>query len=367
MTMRTTSLPIVAPMLLVLVSGMASAQNSVTVPMEIEHNSNPSLTPGGESVMLYRISPQYTMSRESGTARSIFSLGGVVERSSDTRVSAHRSDPNIRYQLELSAPTSVLTLNASLEEASSRTTEFEQAGLVTEDSTLRTGLVGARWAKELSERTGLELAAGYARLSYETPTLIGYSEVSAESLFSWQHAEGNRFELLGAAARLNPNDDTERSSRQGLLLSHETVINPSWTARAGLGTVKTTGVRRGNDAVGLLRLTYAGERLDSDLEWSREVAPSGTIGGYSLSQVYRWGLSYALSASTAVTSGVSRARTLDVDGAKGSAVSVGLRSELSTFWSMNVRFEHQRSTTATGITAKGNAVGVGFTYSHPDF
>ena len=358
------SLPV--QVLLALAPGWSAAQNSVTVPMEVEHNSNPALVPGGGSVLRYRLSPQFTMSRQSGSTRSVFSLGGVVERSSDTRVSAHRSDPNISYLLELTDPTSVWTLNASVTESSSRATEFEETGVVTADGTLRTGLLGARWARQINERTGLELAAGYADLDYETPVLIGYTEVNAEGLVRWQLAEGNRLELVGTAARLSPENDTVRSSRQGIMLGYETLVSPGFTVGAGLGSARTTGVRRGSDAVGELRLAFEGERLDTGLEWSREVAPSGTIGGYSLSQVLRWELSYALTESTSLLSGASRTRTLALDGGSGSTVSVGMRTELSSFWSMNLRLERVRATTATGTAARSNAVGVGFVYSHPD-
>lgn len=352
--------------LLVLAPGWSVAQNSITVPMEVEHNSNPALVPDGGSALRYRISPQFTMNRQSGATRSVFSIGGVVERSSDTQVSANRSDPNISYLLELTSPTSVWTLNASLSESSSRATEFEETGVVTADGTLRTGLLGARWARQLSERTGLELATGYAKLDYETPVLIGYTEVNAEGIVRWQLAEGNRVELTASGARLNPDDDTERSSRQGIMVGYETLVSPGFTVGAGIGAARTTGVRRGNDAIGELRLSYEGDRLDTGLEWSREVAPSGTIGGYALSQVMRWELSYALSESTSLVSSASRTRTLALDGGTGRGFSVGVRSELSPFWSMSVRLEHLRATTATGAAARSNAVGVGFVYSHPD-
>ncbi|MCU0762424.1 MAG: hypothetical protein ACK40L_02665 [Hydrogenophaga sp.] len=365
--MRTTSSSfITASFLLSLGTGTALAQHAISVPAEIEYNSNPALTPDGESAMLYRVAPQYTITRESGPTRSVLSFGGVLERSSDTRVSANRADPNISYELELSAPTSVITLNASLEEASSRTTEFLETGRVTEDSTLRTGLAGARWAKQLSESTSLELAGGYSQVRYDTPLLVGYSETRAESSLGWQPADGSRFSLAVAAARLNPDNNAERSRRQGLLVSHERQLSPTFSAQIGVGTVKTSGARAGRDTVGNLQLVYAGERLSSEIEWVREISPSGSVGGYTLSRGVAWGLSYPLTASTTLTSRYSRARSLEIDGSTGQSLAFGLRSELTAFWSMTVRLERARATLASGARANGNAIGIGLVYAHPN-
>jgi len=173
-------------------------------------------------------------------------------------------------------------------------------------------------------------------------------------------------ELVSSAARLNPEDDTEQSAWQGITVGYETLLSPAFTLTAAVGAARTTGVRRGNDAVGALRLAYAGERLGSELEWSRAVAPSGTIGGYTLGQTSRWEMSYAMSASTSLSSGFSRTSVLAIDGAVGRGVFVGLRSELSPYWSMSLRLERLRAITAMGAAARSNAVGVGFVYSHPD-
>lgn len=365
--MRATSRLLTVPVLLTLAAAPALAQHAVTVAAEVEHNSNPTLTPDGESVVRYRIAPQYTLTRETGRTRSVLSLGGVVERSSNVRVSDDRADPNISYELEVSAPTSTITLNASLEESSSRTTEFLETGLVTEDSTLRTGLAGARWATQLSEQTSLDVFGGLLQVRYDTPLLVGFSETSAEATLGWRPAEDHRYALMFSTARLNPNNDAENSSRQGLMASHQRQFSPTLSGEIGVGWVKTSGGRVGSDTVGTLRLAYGGERLGSDIEWLREISPSGSIGGYTLSQSLRWGLSYPLSESTTLTTSVSRARGLELDGGDGRIVTLGMRSELSPFWSFTVRLEHARATFASGERASGNAIGLGLTYAHPNF
>lgn len=355
------------PLVLALCSGPLWAQHAISVPMEVEYNSNPTLTPDGESATRYRVSPQYTLTRESGSTRSVFTFGGVVERSSNTQVSDNRADPNIGYELVITAPTSVLTLNATLAEASSRATEFEETGLVTEDSTVRTGLAGARWARQLTEQTNLELAGAYAQVRYDTPSLTGYEQASAESSLGWQPAEGDRYAITLSAARLNPDTNERHSSRQGLMLSHERRLSASFRAEIGVGTVKTSGSREGSNTVGMVLLAYEGERLTSDIEWVREISPSGSLGGYTLSDGLRWGLSYPLSEATTLTSSISRARSLELDGGDGQILALGMRTELSPFWSMTFRLERARASFSSGVTARGNAVGIGLVYAHPNF
>lgn len=365
--MRVPSRFVVSALGLAFFSGTLWAQHAISVPMEVEYNSNPTLTPDGESVTRYRVSPQYTLTREGGSTRSVFTFGGVIERSSNTQVSDHRADPNVGYELEITAPTSVLTLNATLDEASSRTTEFEETGLVTADSTVRTGLAGARWVRQLTEQTDLQLAGAYARVRYDTPLLTGYEQASAESSLGWLPEEGNRYAITLSTARLNPDTSARHSSRQGLMLNHERRLSPTFRAEVGVGTAKTSGSRVGRDTVGMVLLAYEGERLTSDVEWVREISPSGSLGGYTLSQGLRWGLSYPLSESTTLTSSISRARSLELDGGDGQIVALGMRTELSPFWSITFRVERARATFASGVTARGNAVGIGLVYAHPNF
>lgn len=365
--MRATVRLLTIPALLSLAAAPALAQHAITVATEVEHNSNPTLTPNGESVVRYRVAPQYTLTRESGRTRSVLALGGVVERSSNVRVSDHRSDPNISYELEVSAPTSTLTLNASLEESSSRTTEFLETGLVTEDATVRTGLAGARWATQFNEQTSLDLFGGHSKVRYDTPLLVGYAETSAEAALGWTPADGSRYALMLSGARLNPDNDAQNSRRQGLMVSHERQLSPTLSAEVGVGRVKTSGGRVGTDTVGTLRLAFEGERLSSDIEWLREISPSGSVGGYTLSQGLRWGLGYPLSESTTLTTSLTRARSLELDGGDGQVVSLGMRSELTQFWAFTARLERARATFASGERASGTAIGVGLIYTHPNF
>jgi hypothetical protein len=120
------------------------------------------------------------------------------------------------------------------------------------------------------------------------------------------------------------------------------------------------------NTVGVVQLLYEGERLGTDMEWSREVGASGAGGGYTLTQGLSWDLSYSLTESTSLTAGSARARVLDIGRGTGGSVGFGVRSELSPFWSMAVRFERVRASTAGGETARGNSVSVGFVYAHPD-
>ena len=111
--------------------------------MEVVRVSNPDLAAESRgSVTLYRVHPQYTLQTVQGSSRTELSLGGMIERSSNTDLSANRTLPSVRVLWESSSPVDVFGLRASLEEASTRETEFAEFGRVTRDSTQRTGTLG---------------------------------------------------------------------------------------------------------------------------------------------------------------------------------------------------------------------------------
>jgi hypothetical protein len=355
---------------LCLVSVTSWSQNALTVPVEILHTSNPSLTPEGEgSVNLFRVSPRYSIVRVDGAVRSEISLGAVLERSSNTALSAHRSDPQLGVDWLWSAPTSQLALRGRLQEEATRTAEFDSTGRVTVDSTRRTGEVGGDWSQDLSPITRLTLGAAHAQVDYETPLLVGYRESSTSATIERSLAEDARISVEARYGRLRPEDlllFTE-GTRSSLFLDYETALSELWTAGLGVGRVRTTDETRRNTTVGRLLLTYRGERLSSTLDWHREVAPSGAVGGYARTDGFRWTNGLALTSDTELSVSFARSRSLEEGGSIGRVASIVLRSALTQFWTMSLGYENRQSTPAVGPKARGNAVSIGFSYSHPDF
>lgn len=346
----------------------ALAQNTLTVPMEVMRISNPELaavSPG--SVTVYRLHPQYTLESVQDSSRTELSLGAVIERSSNTDIRAHRTLPSVRVLWESSSPVSVFGLRASLEEASTRETEFAEFGRVARDSKERTGTIGGTWTRNLSASSSLELAAAHARVSYDAPLLVDYNETRGTLTHRIESDARTRYSLLASLAHLSPGSGLQSATRGELGLGYEVDLREALVLTARAGAARINASRDSTHFVGGLRLAYEGERLGYAVAWTRDVSPSGSVGGYVRSEGFDASLTYPLSINTLLTVGVTHARSLELERDAGATAYARIRSELSRFWAWTLSLEHRRAMPFVGPTARGNMVAVGLVYSHPDF
>lgn len=370
--MRLAALQFAVVSTLVLTAGTSWSQHALTVPVEFIHTSNPGLAAESEgSVNVLRFSPGYSIVSVDGAMRTELSLGAVVERSSNTDLSANRSDPRLGVNWQWSRPTTQLDLRGLLQESSARTAEFDSTGLVTVDSTRRIAEVGADWSQDLSPVTRLALGAARIQVDYETPLLVGYRESSTSAAIERKLAEDARILVEARYGLLYP-DDLQRFSkgkRGSLVLDYEAALNEIWTLGLGVGRVRTTveGESRNNTTVGRVLLRFRGERFRSSLDWRREVAPSGSLGGYGRTNSVRWTNGFDLTSETSLDVSFSQSKSLEDRAATGRAASLVLRSTLSQFWTMSMGYEDRQSVPADGPKARGKSVSVGFSYSHPNF
>ena len=343
------------------------AQHSVSVPVEIEHSSNPALTavdPVG--VTRYRVSPQYTIENRQGPNLTRFSFGGVLERSSNTEVSDNRADPNLSVAVERALPMGVLGLRASVSESSTREEEFTESGRVAFDATQRNLLLEGTWARELSEVSRLEAGVGLAKVRYDTPLFVGYREVRTSLGIGYDLMEDTELSATLAAARLMPEQELARSSRRSFSVGLSTRLNEALRLATEVGTVRTSGLQSSSDPLLSVRLDYEGERLTTALELARTTAASGSLGGYSGARTLSWTAEYPLSERTSLNLSASRALSLEPGSAVGTSLAIGVRQALSEFWSISGRLGRLESRPPGAPSARSTVAGLIFTYSHPD-
>ncbi|MFP8781480.1 hypothetical protein [Hydrogenophaga sp. RWCD_12] len=346
----------------------AAAQNALTVPVEIVRVTNPDLrTESRGNVTLYRFHPQYTLQSVQDSSRTELSLGALIERSSNTDLSASRSLPSVGLLWEHSSPVDVVVLRASLEEASTRETEFAEFGRVTQDSTQRTALVRGTWTRNLTAGSALELGASHARLSYDRPLLVDYRETLTSARYRIESSTTSRYSLSASASRLNPDGGGEGASRRELGVGYEVDIREGLSLNATAGVARSTVPRKKTVPVGGLRLTYRGELIGYQVGWSREVSAGASLGGYMRSQGFEASLTYPFTTNTSLNLGFNRAQSLEADRDVGSTVYARLRSELTRFWTFTMGVEQRRAKPFGRPTARGNSVAVGFVYAHPNF
>lgn len=347
---------------------VSMAQVNVTVPVEIELSSNPALTTDEAiGVTRFRVSPQYTLVGRDGSTQTRFSLGGVLERSSNTSVSNHRSDPNLSYEIERGFPVGSLGLRASLSESSTRAEEFAETGVVASDATQRNMVLDGTWRRDLSDVSRLELGLGAAKVRYDTSSLVGYREVRSSVGGSYDLVDDTQLTARWEGSRLDPDQGTDRSSRRSFAVGLSTRLSEALRFMAEQGTVRTSGLGATRTPSTLLRLEYAGERLTSNLEWSRSTAISGSLAEYIRTRQFGWTVDYAWSERTSFSLAASQSRSEGAGGAVGSNWMAGLRHALDDFWSIEGRLGQLRTRPNAGGKAKSNVAGLVLTYSHPDF
>lgn len=366
------SVPPWLPALLLMVSSgvplVSMAQQSVSVPVEIEHNSNPALTTGEAiGVTRYRVSPQYTLVRQNGPTQTRFSFGGVIERSSDTAVSDHRSDPNVSAAIERDLPLGSIGFRAALSESSTREEEFADTGVVSSDATQRNTALDGTWTHELSDVSRFTLGLGAAEVRYDTSSLVGYREIRTSVGLTHDLKEDTQVTARWEGSRLDPELDTASSSQSLLAVGLSSRLSEALRLAAEIGTVRTFGLVSARTPSSRLRLDYAGERLASSLEWSRSTAALGSLGGYASTRLLGWTAEYSLTERTAVNLLASQARSQGVGGAEGTSLLFGLRHSVSEFWALEGRLGQLRSRPNAGGSATANVVGLLLTYSHPNF
>lgn len=344
------------------------AQHSVSVPMEIEHSSNPALTADDPvGVTRYRVSPQYTIENQQGPNLTRFSFGGVLERSSNTAISDNRADPNVSLAVERALPVGALGLRASVSESSTREEEFTESGRVTSDSTQRNILLDGTWTRELSEVARLEVGLGLAKVRYDTPSFVGYREARTSLGIGYDVMEDSELSATFATARLSPDRDLARSSLRSFSVGLSTRLSESLRLVAEAGTVRASGLRSASDPSLAFRVDYEGERLTTGLEFARTTIASGSSGGYSGARTVGWTAEYPLSERTTVNLSASRARSLEPGSAVGISLAIGVRQALSEFWSVSGRLGRLESRPTGAGAARSTVAGLILTYSHPDF
>lgn len=351
--------------LLLAVAGMgnALAQSSVSLSGSVERVENPRLaavSPGGATVL--RVVPRYTYALRGEQSSSRFSLGAGVEHSSNTALVASRVYPSADYVWERNWPDATFELRASLAEDSTRNTQFDDAGQVTVDSRERTVLAAGAWTQELTERSRLAMSVNAARVSYDTATLVDYQELRFVGRTSWDAQERTSVFLEPAYFHLSPSGNARDSRQLRLTGGLRTELNPEWAFSGFAGLARTRSSTTLDGALGGLLLTYAGERLSSELEVNRDLSVAGVAGSYLRTENMRLRLGYRMAEGATLSASLSRVKSSGASESRGTEARLTLENELYRDLTSTLGVEGRRSTTLGGSTGKGWAMRAGLTY-----
>ena len=169
----------------------AGWQHSISLPMTVELDSNPTLAPNNSSPRLQRtrIVPDYKLSGTFGIDQIGAGLALLVERSSDRIVSLPRQDPSLFLNWQRTTSTGEFGLSTKYQEASTSSSELNEAGLIVRDGTRKTQSLSGNWRSAISERSSLGASVDRTSVAYDSGTLTNYSNTSLSLNYNYLWSE----------------------------------------------------------------------------------------------------------------------------------------------------------------------------------
>ncbi|MDF1483425.1 hypothetical protein [Extensimonas sp. H3M7-6] len=348
------------------------AQQAVSMPAEVEFDSNPELRPGSaSSAVRYRLRPQYNYTYHvDDTNEWSAVLGANLERSSNTQVSANRQDPSVELKWLQKAPTSLWELNAKYSKASTRTTEFDQTGIVTADRTQTNRSVGANWGKYLTERWMANGGISQQWVDYDTNTLVSYRNSLASGGLSYDLAASQKMSIFFAGSHYSPYANNfvlaRSSSGMGLVFGYVGALSDKIDLNVQAGKVKITGLDAGYYLQGKMEVNYKGNYMSGGASFDRSAVAGGQTGGLTISNSLRLQTRIEVAERTAVDFYYTFTKNAGFNGGKTNSMGAKYLFQISPLWSLNFNVQRRTADQRTGY-AGANLVGVGLNYSHSDF
>lgn len=346
-------------------------QQSFSMLVGLEFDSNPELLPGSSgSVVRYRLLPQYTYARVSDASEWSVVLGARLERSNNTQLSDNRQDPSAQFKWQQKSPTASWGVNAGYAKASTRSTEFEQTGLVTADRTQTNQNLGANWSHMLTERLGTQASISQQWVDYDTAVLTSYSNTSLSVGLSYEWTEDETLSLNLTGSHYAPDAGgitaPQSSNSTGFMWGYAASLTPEFDWQAQLGLMRLTGTNADTTWQGNLQINHKAERLTSSVALGRSAATSGQVGGFTTSNSLRLQTQYALSERSRAGAQYSQTRNASLSGNRTSALGVNYNLEVTPFWRLDATVQRKTADKPIG-QASATVVGISLSYSHPDF
>ncbi len=313
------------------------------------------------------LKPKYTLKRVKDTDILTGSLAYNIERADDSNLSQDREDPTVNLDWTRQLLTGSFSLGGSYSESSTRYTEFDDTGDLTQDATRQNGSLYARYNHALSDRLSYDVSLDFQDVNYDGGTFTEYQDTSAGFTLNYQWDEVTRPYARLSYSEYEPQTGSAIDSDQTNL-----AFGVDWQATETYNVNANGGYRLiergGQEDDGWsadLRLTRTGEYLNSTFSYSRSASPSGD-GNYSEADQVKYSLNYSYSDYTTIDGSINwrnnRSETNDTETLN---FMVGASHELSEFWRARLSYNHKIRETTT--TANGNVIMASLIYNLPEF
>ena len=319
-----------------------------------------------KSVYLYTLTPEYKLTALDGNNKWFGAIGINLERSSNDDIAGRREDPFANIGWEHAFEHSLLVLQADYAKESTRTTEFNQTGVLTEDGTSVTKTVGAEWTYAIAAKWDLIASADYEKNEFSgISELSDYDLRSAGGELKYKYSEKITPYASVLVSQYRANGLTSnRISYQTYLAGSEIELGPRFKINANAGMVLFSSFHSRDEGVGSVTLEYVNKRHVLTTSLERSVFPTGlndvevgddfrTDYSYALSDRSTWGLAIGLSQNNADLNTQELTATYDFD--------------LTTSWFMHLEAGKRNSKSPGQASVDDTTAGIYFTYTSPKF
>jgi hypothetical protein len=369
---------------LLLAAGVASAAGaaaqtprifSVTVPMEIEYDSNPNMAIGsGPSTTWFRVRPSVTATQVQGNEE--YSLEGALsaEKSSNSDIAKDRLDPRLRGVWKHADGINTSQVALLAERQALRALDIRDHVPVGVDGSRTLYAISGAWTRELSDRMSFtgDLRQDWERYSVNTTPDARHTTGSLR-LTRLEDERRSWYGVLNAQLyRTNSRQDPvlgtvggARSNVAGAVVGVNQLITEGLRVDANVGWMHFDQPTTDNDWQGALRAEYAGERWLASAEVARYAGVNASLGSLLVTEEVRLRARYAISPVMRVDFDFGHSNELAAN-SKRAIANLALVRQLSPAWELSVRAS-RRQQDVVGGTARSNLLALLLVYSAPDF
>lgn len=348
---------------------------SVTVPMEIEYDSNPNMSLGSHpSTTWLRVRPSVTATQVQGNEE--YSLEGALsaEKSSNSDIAKDRLDPRVRGAWKHADGINTSQLALLAERQALRSLDIRDHVPVGVDGSRTIYAISGTWTRELSDRMSFtgDLRQDWERYSVNTIADARHTtgalrltrrESELRSWYGVANAQLYRTDSRQDAVLGTVGGD--RSNVAGLLVGVNQLVTEGLRVDANVGWMHFDQPITDNDWQGTLRAEYAGDRWLASAEVSRYAGVNSSLGTLLVTEEVRLRARYAISPLTRVDFDFGHSNELAAN-SKRSIANLALVRQLSPAWELSVRAS-RRQQEVVGGTARSNLFALLLVYSVPDF
>jgi hypothetical protein len=357
----------------------ASAQSrwmySLSVPAELEYDSNPSMSPGDSagSTFWLRLTPslvtKYVLGNEEFTLETALS----AEKSSNQRAAQDRLDPRLRAAWKHVDPLNTTEVAALLERSAFRDLDVRRQVPLGADASRTLFALTGNWTRDIDARTAFnadvrqewERSTGTVSPDFQRTTAAGRIKRAHDERTSWYVGlNGQDYRPEDAPGPAGAPAGALRSTVAGALVGLERAFSEALRFDVSAGPVRFTRPQSRNDWQAAATVEYTMPRWQAGVDVLRAPGVNSTGGGLVVTEELRMRVRYDLDPRSRleVDAGAAREKAA---GSNRTLASISWVRQLDPAWQVAVKGSTQRQEGPGGV-ARSNRIGVMLVYSAPD-